>query len=178
MTAGRHDALAPEAGAGPRRHVEDLVLAVLLGVMVVLTAASVGSRALLPQLQIAYLDQLLPNLLVWVSMLGVAAAARHGGHLGMSAVVNLLPVPARRAAVAFSAGCGVVFLAVMAWQGWYIIEQQFALGSMSAFGYPAWLVSAAVPVGALLAILRIVQAAAEEWRAAARAGGHTAAGSP
>jgi TRAP-type C4-dicarboxylate transport system permease small subunit len=143
--------------------IEDWVIGSLLTVMLVIMAAGVVSRYLLPGIRIAYLDQLLPNLFVWLSMLGTASAARRSSHLGMTAIVDRLPTRAHHVAVVLAVVVGLAFFAVLAWQGTGMVQNQVRRGSLSAFGYPAWTISLAVPVGSVLAAIRIVQAAFLVW---------------
>lgn len=144
--------------------IEDWAIGLLLAVMLVIMSAGVVSRYLLPGVRIAYLDQLLPNLFVWLSMLGTASAARRSSHLGMTAIVDRLPTRMYHVAVVLAVIVGLAFFAVLAWQGTGIVRNQIRRGALSAFGYPAWTISLAVPVGSLLAAIRIVQAAFVVWR--------------
>lgn len=174
MTAGqepdRAEAPTPAEGGrlAPSRQVppgfEDWLIGLLLAVMLIIMTAGVASRYMLPAIRIAYLDQLLPNLFVWLSMLGTASAARRSSHLGMTAVVDRLPTRAFHAAILVAAVVGVMFFAVLAWEGTGIVQNQVRRGSLSAFGYPAWTISAAIPVGSLLAAIRIVQALVTGWK--------------
>jgi TRAP-type C4-dicarboxylate transport system permease small subunit len=50
-------------------------------------------------------------------------------------------------------------MAVLAWAGWRQIQSQIALGTTSeALGIPEWIYTAALPIGALLVIIRVLQA--------------------
>lgn len=149
-----------EAASG----LEDWAIGLLLAVMLVIMTAGVVSRYLLPTVRIAYLDQLLPNLFVWLTMLGTAAAARRASHLGMTAILDRLPMRGYRVAVVVAVIVGLIFFGVLAWQGAGLVQNQMRRGSLSAFGYPAWTISVAVPVGSVLAAIRIVQAAVVAWR--------------
>lgn len=137
---------------------------VLMVLMLTLMVAGVVSR-FLPQVRIARLDLLLPNLLVWLSMLGAVSAARRSAHLGMSALVERLPRAGFRAATVLALACGVVFFTVVGWQGALTVVGQVERGATAAFGGPAWLVSAAIPVGSALALVRILQSGVRWWRA-------------
>jgi TRAP-type C4-dicarboxylate transport system permease small subunit len=126
--------------------------------MVAITFVTVVTRYVF-EAPLSYVDQLVPNLFVWVTFLGASAAARRRAHLGLSAIHDLLP-PRIRALldVLILAGTGAFFLGT-AWFGWQVVRLQIENHLMNTLGYPAWMVGVAVPAGALLFVLR----AAEAW---------------
>jgi C4-dicarboxylate transporter DctQ subunit len=138
-------------------HLEEALLCVLLGVMVVITFVTVITRYVF-DLPLSYVDQLVPNLFVWVTFLGASAAARRRAHLGLSLIHDALPGRARAALdVVILTGTGLFFLAA-AWFGWQVVHLQIQNRLMNTLGYPAWMVGVAVPAGALLLVVRSVEA--------------------
>lgn len=167
MTAGA--AGSPEVPATRRRsgpgalarrawdHLEEGALCLLLAVMVVITFVTVVTRYVF-DLPLSYIDQLVPNLFVWVTFLGASAAAKRRAHLGLSLVADALPARARAVLdVAVLGGTSAFFLAT-AWYGWKVVELQIQNDLTTSLGYPAWLVGMAVPMGALLFVARAVEA--------------------
>lgn len=163
--AGGSPALAPRdrpgAGSWARRawdHLEEAALCLLLGVMVVVTFVTVVTRYVF-DLPLSYIDQLVPNLFVWVTFLGASAATKRRAHLGLSLVADALPPRARGVLdAAVLLGTSAFFLAT-AWYGGKVVALQVENDLTTSLGYPAWLVGLAVPVGALLVVVR----AAEAW---------------
>lgn len=143
--------------------LEDALLLVLMVALTAIMGLSVVGRSL-TTVAISYIDQLLPDIFVWLSILGAASVARTGGHIGMTALVDRLPRRGRQAAAVFGALCAVVFFGTLAWAGGEIVAQQLRLGSRAAFGYPAWVIAVAIPVGSVIAIIRIVQYTLEALR--------------
>jgi TRAP-type C4-dicarboxylate transport system permease small subunit len=126
--------------------------------MVAITFVTVVTRYVF-EAPLSYVDQLVPNLFVWVTFLGASAAARRRAHLGLSAIHDLLPARARAALdVVILAGTAAFFLAT-AWFGWQVVRMQVDNQLMNSLGYPAWMVGLAVPAGSLLLVVR----AAEAW---------------
>lgn len=138
-------------------HLEEALLCVLLGVMVAITFVTVVTRYVF-EAPLSYVDQLVPNLFVWVTFLGASAAVRRRAHLGLSAIYDLFPARVRAALdVLILAGTGAFFL-VTAWTGWQVVRLQVENHLMNTLGYPAWMVGLAVPAGALLFVVRSVEA--------------------
>lgn len=147
--------------AKPRRLApEDYAGLVLLAVMVAIMLISVAGR-FLPTVQIPYADQMLPDLLVWLALLGTVSALRWREHLGMSALVDRLPTVAQRGISLLISVVSVGFFAVLLVFGMEIVAGQYASGLSSPAGYPSWLVALAFPVCAGLALLRL---AVNIWR--------------
>jgi C4-dicarboxylate transporter, DctQ subunit len=137
--------------------LEEGALAVLLAVMVVITFVTVVTRYVF-DLPLSYVDQLVPNLFVWVTFLGAAAAVKRRAHLGLSLVADALPPRARAVLdVVVLAGTAAFFLAT-AWYGVKVVALQIENDLTTSLGYPAWTVGIAVPVGALLFVARAVEA--------------------
>lgn len=161
-TAGRTD--APAARRGPLAlaraawaNLEEAALCVLLAVMVTITFVTVVTRYVF-DLPLSYIDQLVPNLFVWVTFLGASAAVKRRAHLGLSLVADALPARWRAGLdAAVLAGTSAFFLAT-AWYGWKVVRLQVENDLMMSLGYPAWLVGVAVPAGALLFVVRAVEA--------------------
>jgi TRAP-type C4-dicarboxylate transport system permease small subunit len=127
--------------------------------MVAITFVTVVTRYVF-EAPLSYVDQLVPNLFVWVTFLGASAAARRRAHLGLSAIYDLLPARGRKVLdLVILAGTSAFFLAT-AWFGWQVVRLQVENRLMNTLGYPAWMVGIAIPAGSLLLVVRSVEA----WR--------------
>lgn len=149
--------------AAPWWGVADLVGGLLLIVMVVLVVLSIAGRSV-PALGIPYADQMLPDLLVWLSMLGTAAALRRQEHLGISLLLTRLRPRLRRVVVLAIIAGAAVFFGVLGWRGVLLVESGIAQGMSSPAGYPSWLISLALPVGAGIALVYLARQAYREVR--------------
>ncbi|UOM36581.1 TRAP transporter small permease [Acuticoccus sp. I52.16.1] len=135
---------------------EDWLLFALLSGIVGLSAASVVARYALPGVNIAYLDILLPDLFVWLALVAAAAGVRHGAHLGLTLLHDCAPPVFKRLLDWFYVLAGILFFGVVLWTGWELTAAQMRRGTMSAFGYPAWIVTAALPVASAIALARFL----------------------
>jgi TRAP-type C4-dicarboxylate transport system permease small subunit len=125
--------------------------------MVAITFVTVITRYVFDA-PLSYVDQLVPNLFVWVTFLGASAAVRRRAHLGLSALYDLFPARARVVLdVVILLGTSAFFLAT-AWYGWQVVRLQVENHLMNTLGYPAWMVGVAIPAGALLFVARSVEA--------------------
>ena len=150
-----------EEAAGARRsllrrawdNLEEAALCVLLVVMVLITFVTVVTRYVL-DLPLSYIDQLVPNLFVWVTFLGASAAAKRRAHLGLSLVYDLVPARVRSAMDVTVYAGSVAFFAATAWFGGSVVALQVENRLTTSLGYPAWLVGIAIPAGCVLFIAR------------------------
>ena len=146
-------------------NLEEGALCLLLSLMVTITFVTVVTRYVF-DLPLSYIDQLVPNMFVWVTFLGAAAAVKRRAHLGLSLLYDLAPAGARAVIDAvILLGCGAFFL-MAAWYGSKIVSMQMENKLMASLGYPSWFVGLAVPVGSLLFVVRAVEAWARHRRGA------------
>jgi len=140
-------------------NLEEALLCLLLSVMVLITFVTVVTRYLF-NIPLSYIDQLVPNLFVWVTFLGSSAAVKRHAHLGLSALYDAMPARLQRgvdvAVLLVTSG----FFAVTAWYGVRVVLLQMENKMMASLGYPSWMIGLAVPAGAALFVIRSLEA----WR--------------
>jgi C4-dicarboxylate transporter DctQ subunit len=135
--------------------LDRLFMALLLFVMALITFGEVLARFVF-QAPIAYLGELVPNLFVWMTFLGVAVAEKEDAHLGIPLLPDRFPAQAALFRTLRRTGRGIFFL-LLAIYGSRITWQSFHSGEMTPLGAPAWIFTLAVPVGAALALYRILR---------------------
>ena len=146
-------------------NVEEGALCLLLFLMVTITFVTVVTRYVF-DLPLSYIDQLVPNMFVWVTFLGASAAVKRRAHLGLSLLYDMVPAGGRAALDALILlGCGAFFLGAAAY-GAKIVSLQMENRLTTSLGYPSWLVGLAVPVGSVLFVVRSVEAWVRHRRAA------------
>jgi len=115
------------------------------------------------------------SLTIWMVYLGMAVAFRTGALMAVEFVFNRLHGSARVVLIAGITGLSLGVLLVMAWFGWEMVGRvkfQMLAGvenPLTGEGISIALVYAAVPVGAVLAIVGLLARAVEQVRDALRA---------
>lgn len=143
--------------------LEDWFLVISLGAMMILNFANVVSRYLLST-SISFTEELTTNLFVWSCFIGAAAAAKRGAHLGFSLVVDVMPSTARRFVMALVTVVSLAMFALLFVMSLDMIETQIMLKQETpALGMPEWIVSLALPVGAVFCFVRFAQAGWLAW---------------
>jgi TRAP-type C4-dicarboxylate transport system permease small subunit len=96
-------------------------------------------------------------------MLGAAVGFRRSAHIGFTILRDQLPRSVRRLVAAASVALTAGAMAVLVWFGWLQIRSERALDTVSeALAIPQWIYTLAVPVGALIVLVRVLQAARDE----------------
>lgn len=98
------------SGWGDR--IEETIIALLLGMMTLLTFANVVARFVFNS-NILWALELTVFMFAWLVLLGVPYAVKKHVHLGVDAVVNLLPPPARRIMALCAVGACLLFSLLM-----------------------------------------------------------------
>jgi TRAP-type C4-dicarboxylate transport system permease small subunit len=109
---------------------------------------------------LAFTEEVVVSLFVWLTLFGTSVAFREGAHLGFTYLVERLPRPARRLTLWFATGLSLVLFGVLIWFGVGQIRSERMLGATSeALAIPQWWYTAGIPVIGLLVLARIVQGA-------------------
>ena len=143
--------------------VEDAVVALSLAAMVLLPLAEIPLRALF-RVGIPASGVVVQHLTLFVAMLGGALAAREGRLLSLSTGAGLLPGRAGIAAKLFSGGFAGAVAALLCVAAVQFVGFEREGGNTLLGSLPLWVVQLVLPVGFGLVALRIVLAAAADWR--------------
>lgn len=136
---------------GPRwwlAHIEEVVTAVLLGVMIGAVGLSVFCRYLL-QMPLSWTEEVVLICMVWLVFLGASVATKHHEHIVIDFAVSLVPQPLARAMALLVLIVVSAVLAVLTWQG-ILLLQVTQYVTTTALGIPTMYMYAAVPVSAAL----------------------------
>lgn len=98
-------------------------------------------------ISIAWLDDVLSMLLVWLVYLGAVSLCLDNDHISMDALYLRLPKPARKVMDVIIALLGVGLCLFIAKIGFDSMRQEIAYGTLLPSGYlPAWPQSLAIPL--------------------------------
>ena len=141
----------------PQLSIERLLLALAMALLCVITMANVVVRYF-TNFSFAFTEEISVSLLVFMTLIGAAAAFRSGSHISVTLLVNRLPFPARHAVHAFALGASSVMFGVLAWYGARMAWDDYRYEVTSpALGVPQWIYSVWLPLLSLLIVLRLVQ---------------------
>lgn len=138
----------------PMRRLLDVFLAGLLGVMILDVLLGVGSRYLYGA-QVEWTEELACYLLIWVGLVGAAAAFAKKTHLGLDVLVSHFAEPARRKARLISCGVCLFFtLLVFVIGGLALTIQAFQINRISpALRLPDGFLYLALPVSGVFMLV-------------------------
>jgi len=165
--------------------VEETLIAVILGLMTVITFANVVARYVFNS-NILWALEATTFLFAWLGLLGASYLVKVSGNLGIDAVVRLLPERRRRIVTLVAAACCIVYavlLLIGAWQYWSPFIGDQVWYEVNDIRMPDWLrfieplmnenepyeklprfiPYAALPIGMALLLFRFVQAAWRVW---------------
>ena len=145
-------------------HFEEVLGASLLAAMAILAMVNVVTRYLI-QLPLAFTEELEVNAMVWLTLLGSAAAFRKQKHLKLLFFIQKLgPKPRALLESGISLMSAALFVS-LGYLGYLMLMDERLLEITSeSLGYPQWLYTLAIPFGCLLVVLRIIQAEYRRFR--------------
>jgi C4-dicarboxylate transporter, DctQ subunit len=101
-------------------------------------------------------------LMIWMGMVGAAAAMRYGRHIGVTVLIERLPPRVCRFLSPFTDIAMVAFLVVMAREG-FRLAMENAVQYSPAMNLPMLVPYLAIPIGAALMILEITASQLQEF---------------
>ena len=152
--------------------VEETFIAVILGIMTLVTFANVIARYVFND-NILWALELTVFLFGWLVLLGASYEVKKNGHLGVDLVVNYCSQPTRRVLALVSVGVAIVFAFLMlkgAWDYWANFAnlpkttgRWFPLGFEDKFRPKGWYEVNDIPMPAVLEWLRHVFNEGQEY---------------
>lgn len=101
-------------------HIEEALIALILGLMTALTFANVIARYVFES-GILWALEVTVFLFGWLVLLGASYAVKVKAHLGVDAVINVLPPSGRRALALFAVACCLAYAFLLlkgSWDYW------------------------------------------------------------
>ena len=139
--------------------LEEGACVLVFAVMTVIAFANVVTRYLV-RYSLAFTEEIVVSLFVWLTLLGTAIAFREGSHHAFTWLVERAPRTLRGASLALTTVLSVAVFAALGWYGVVQIQNERLLGTTSeALAIPQWWYTAGIPVFGALIVVRIVQAA-------------------
>lgn len=136
---------------------ENVTVAVTFAVMTIVAFINVVSRYALHG-SLSWSNEIVTALAVYMIMIGTSAATRLDLHPGFTLVRDSARGWIRAAVVIAIGALTLAFFLLLAWLGLEQVQSQLAGGRVTpSLSLPQWVLSLAIPVGALLGAVRIVQ---------------------
>lgn len=145
-------------------HLEEVLGALLLGSMACLAFANVLARYLF-HYPLAFTEELEVNSLVWLTMLGTAAAFRRNRHLRLTFFLAKFPPRIQRLLAMLMTLAGMVLFAVLGYFGYLqMLDERDLEITSEALNLQQWYYTLGIPVGVVLIILRMFESLLKTWQ--------------
>jgi TRAP-type C4-dicarboxylate transport system permease small subunit len=158
----------PAIGAIPRvlrllSLAEDVVLVMLLAAMILVAAAQILLRNFFDT-GLAWGDQALRVMVLWLGLVGAVAASRNNKHINIEVLLRFMPQPAKVVSQTVVALFTVLVCAVIAFYAGRFVYLDYRMGTMAFGDIPAWVAEIILPVGFSLIALRYLCLAADQLK--------------
>ncbi len=139
----------------------------LLFFMCLLAFANVVTRYFI-RYSFAFTEEIEVACLVWLTMLGAAAGFRRGIHLGFNLLSLRFPIFGKKVLFPLATFLTFATVCLLIWFGISQVRDEISLNIQTeALNIPQWWYTLAIPVGGLLILIRLMEAAWKEWKGAA-----------
>jgi TRAP-type C4-dicarboxylate transport system permease small subunit len=142
---------------------EESIMVAGMSIMVLFNFLNVVCRYFLPQTPFSYTEELVVLIFVWVSMFGISYGYRRGSHTVLTILYDLIPRKGQSAVIAFSMAASGALMAILAWTGYGMVQNQIKFGQiMPGMKIPMAVVGWAMPAGGLIAFVSTVKSGMSE----------------
>ena len=144
--------------------IEKLVACVCVSIMAVLVFVNVIARYVFGN-SLAVSDEMSTYLIVLMSFMGTAVAARRKAHLGLSIVTDHVSPRARLIISMVMYAISALFCLLIVIFGIQMVISQYQMGQETAtMQWPEWIYGSFVPVGAAFAMMAFLQTMVQMYK--------------
>lgn len=145
-------------------HIEEALLSVAFIAMTIICFTQVITRYIF-HFSLPWSEEVLRALFVWSSCLGISLAFRTKSHMGVDALVSLLPIKLKKTVSLIVYLIVIAFCIVMIYYSFGVTSQQYTTHQTTiALRMPIAYVSVSLIVGFSLTIIRIIQVIIEDTK--------------
>ena len=139
------------------RAAEDLALVVLLGAMIGVSVFQIANRQLLGgSFTLAWADEFVKIVVLWLAMVGSIAAARDNKHIRIDLITHILSGRIISVIKLVVDAFAAVVCAVIGWHAYRLIREEISWGDTIFTDVPLWILHAIVPFAFVLISYRFV----------------------
>ena len=129
------------------RLAENTALIVLLGTMIGVAVFQIVNRQILGGMfTLAWADELVRMMVLWLAMVGSIAACRDNKHIRIDLITHILTGSVITWIKILVDLFAASVCAMIGWQAWRLIQEEISWGDTVLGNVPLWLVHAIVPL--------------------------------
>ncbi|MGA0909324.1 MAG: TRAP transporter small permease [Burkholderiaceae bacterium] len=139
-------------------HFEEYFVASLLAIMTLITCVNVFFRYVLGA-SIDWAFEVTTFLFAWLIFIGASWGLKIGAHIGVDAVVKLMPKNLQRIATLIAILCCILYASIILYGGTVYVYKMYDIGIMSQdiHWLPQWMPRFVLPLGYALVVYRLLQ---------------------
>ena len=150
-------------------NIEEYILLVLFPLMVIVVFVATCVRYL-TVMSLPWAEEVARYSMVWIAYIGASLGIKRNAHLGVEAVLLLLPQGTRKYFDYLRYLIIILFNVLIAYYTFQIIQSQISTEQVSpSLRIPMWFAYGAVPVGAVLMAWRCIQMIGQDCKPAPEA---------
>lgn len=144
--------------------LEEWIVVIVLSIMSTIAFVNIVSRGFLGY-SFSFTEEITVNLFVALTFVGTAIGVRQHAHLGFTLLYDLANIVVKNIITILVGMLMSLLFAVLVYFGIQMLLFQVQMGQKTpALGWPQWIFSMAMPIGAALCLFRTVQATIKEFR--------------
>lgn len=144
--------------------LEEWIVVIVLSIMSTIAFVNIVSRGLIGY-SFSFAEEITVNLFVALTFVGTAIGVRQYAHLGFTLIYDLSNIVVKNIITILVGVLMSLLFVILIYFGIHMLLFQVEMGQKTpALGWPQWMFSMAMPIGAALCLFRTVQATIKEYR--------------
>lgn len=145
-------------------YIEEGILFLTFLTMTIIAFSNIVARNM-ASVSLSFTEEITINLFVLLTFVGTAVGVRRYGHLGFTLIFDHMNPLFRKVFIVFSTLMSLILFGVLLWYGLKMVLFQMDMGQKTpSLGWPQWVLSSALPLGAFLCVVRTIQVFIEEMK--------------
>jgi len=145
------------------RWAENALLTLLLSGLILLASYQILLRNVF-SMGLAWGDELVRLMVLWLALLGAVAASRENKQIKIDVLTRALSEPLQRAAHFTTDVFTAIVTGLLAWHSWRFVQDSRLFGDTLLDDWPAWIFQLILPVGFLVICYRYLLRAIRQLR--------------
>jgi TRAP-type C4-dicarboxylate transport system permease small subunit len=141
---------------------EETAICVGFAGIVLINLGNVFSRYVI-HMSWSFSEEIMIMLFVYITVLGISQAFKKGSHMAFTVLTDFLPKKTKKIFI-IVINLAIIFMMLLLLKNGIkmVVNEIIFKQTTPALGLPAWVQSGAIPLGAIMVIIRVIQSAKRE----------------
>ena len=136
---------------------ENFMITSIFWILVIFNFLNVFTRKVMPQYGMAFVEDLSMLMFLWLVFFAAAQCYTSQSHLGLPFVYEKMSPLVKVFVLSFITAFSLFFYYIVIWYTKDLLINQYTMKIRTSMGYPAFIGGAALPIGSIFVVIRMIE---------------------